>query len=438
VLVAGLKAQFGDESVVTINGSMNMLERRKQVDLFNEQLPHPRFMVSTEAGGEGLNMQKSCHTVVNYDLPWNPMVLQQRIGRVYRYGQKHPVVVLNLKVESTSEAFADQRVYTYLETKIDELTRKLHAVQDGDPEDLRSEVLGQVAAQIQLDELYKQAVEEGQKSAEKQIDSAATHIAQILADPKGMLGLFKGLERFDITDYERVAARVSAEHLNFFVRQYLGHEGTTVKAASGGLMSFPIPKKLLEVSAQLAKSDPYQARDALTGAPVERATVDKDVAQNSLGCRLLRFGDAAFEAMVKHVQHGGFSSGVASLELPAEALGWAPSAEGTWFLFDLKITRQEGSAGGARVLRNELGSFLVPAGGSPESRDNVVESLHEALDGPIRVDPAEARRAYSLARQAADVRLGAMYEEVVKEFGTKEAILPQDVQDVALAWVKAS
>src|ERR1019366_8994527 len=107
-----------------------------------------RFMVSTEAGGEGLNMQKSCHTVVNYDLPWNPMVLQQRIGRVYRYGQQQPVVVFNLKVDSTSDAFADQRIYEYLERKIDEITKKLQQVQDGDPEDLRSEVLGQVAAQI--------------------------------------------------------------------------------------------------------------------------------------------------------------------------------------------------------------------------------------------------------------------------------------------------
>jgi superfamily II DNA or RNA helicase len=438
VLVRALKAAFGEQSVVIINGSMNMGERRQQVDLFNEQRPHPRFMVSTEAGGEGLNMQKSCHTVVNYDLPWNPMVLQQRIGRVYRYGQKHPVVVLNLKVDSTSEAFADQRLYDYLETKIDEITRKLHQVQDGDPEDLRGEVLGQVAARIQLDELYKQAVEEGQKSAQKQIDNAASHIEQILADPKGMLGLFKGLERFDITDYERVAARVTTEHLDFFVKQYLGNQGVSVRNSQGGLFSFAVPKKLIEVSEQQAKSDPQQVRDALTSLPVERATVDKDVAQQTTGCRLLRFGDAAFEAMVKHVQHGGFSSGIASLELPSQALGWTPRSEGTWILFDLKIMRQEGSAGGARLLRNELGSFLVPAGGSPSACDRVVESLHEAMDGPVRVDGAEARRAYALARLAAEERLAAMYKEIVQEFGTKDAILPQDVQDVALAWVKAS
>jgi len=438
VLVEALKQQFGDDCVVTINGSMKMLERGVQVDAFNEKRPNPRFMVSTEAGGEGLNMQKSCHTVVNYDLPWNPMVLQQRIGRVYRYGQQHPVVVLNLKVDSTSDAFADQRIYEYLERKIDEITKKLQQVQDGDPEDLRSEVLGQVAVEISFDDLYKTAVEEGRVKAEKAIDTQTSHIEQILRDPDGMLGLFRGLERFDISDYEKVAARVTSEHLEFFVRQYLGNQGCAVKVSHEGLLSFSVPKKLVDVANQLAKNDPYQVHESLTDAAIERATVDKEVAQRALGCRLLRFGDAAFETMVRHVQHGRFADGVASLELPHDALGWSTGAEGTWVLFDLRVMRQEGSAGGPRVLKNELASFIVPRGGAPTMFDHVVESLHEGLDGPTNVDREEARRAYEVARRAADARLAEMYREVVSEYGTKEAILPQEIQDVALAWVLAS
>lgn len=438
VLADALTAQFGEDSVVTIHGSMNMAERRKQVDAFTEQLPNPRFMVSTEAGGEGLNMQKSCHTVVNYDLPWNPMVLQQRIGRVYRYGQHHPVVAFNLKVDSNSDAYADQRIYEYLERKIDEVTKKLQEVQDGDPEDLRAEVLGQVAAQISLDELYKTAVEEGQREAEREIDTKTSHIEQILADPEGMLGLFRGLDRFDITDYEKVAARVSAEHLDFFVRQYLGHQGCTVKTSRDGLFSFTMPKKLVDVANQLAASDRYQVREPLADAPIERATVDKELAQGTRGCRLLRFGDAAFEAMVRHVQHGGFADGVASLEAPGHAFGWSSGAEGTWVLFDLRIVRQEGSGGGTRILKNELASFVVPRGGAPELRNEVIDSLHDAIDGPMGVDSEEARRAYDAARGFADARLAEMYGEVVEEYGTKEAILPQEVQDVALAWVRAS
>ena len=435
MLVEALQGKYGRDCVATINGSMDMFERRRQVDRFNEQQPNPRFMVSTEAGGEGLNMQKLCHTIVNYDLPWNPMVLQQRIGRVYRYGQDHPVVVLNLKVESASEAFADQRVYDYLERKIDDVTRKLQEVQEGDPEDLRDEVLGQVATQMSLDDLYRKAVEEGRLKAERKIDEATLQIQQILADPKGMLGLFKGLQRFDITDYEKVAAKVKPDHLDFFVKQYLGHEGCQIKMAQGGLLSFTVPKELVEVSKQIAKSDPYEIRDEVTESVVERITVDKAVAQKILGARLFRFGDAAFDAMVRHVQHGGFSNGVATLELPAAALGWQPGTQGTWVLFDLRVVRQEGSMGGARILRNELASYVTPRGGVPAVRDGVVEALHDAIDGPLQIDQGEARRAYQLALDQADARLAAMCEEVVREYGTSEAILPQGVQDVALAWV---
>jgi SNF2 family DNA or RNA helicase len=95
-LIETLGGQFGADAVTSIHGSMNLAERRQHVDEFNEKSSNPRFMVSTEAGGEGLNMQKSCHTVFNYDLPWNPIRLQQRIGRVYRYGQKKQVQVFTV------------------------------------------------------------------------------------------------------------------------------------------------------------------------------------------------------------------------------------------------------------------------------------------------------------------------------------------------------
>ena len=60
--------------------------------------------MSTEAGGEGRNLQ-FCRIVVNYDLPWNPMRLEQRIGRVHRLGQEHPVRVINLVARGTIESY---------------------------------------------------------------------------------------------------------------------------------------------------------------------------------------------------------------------------------------------------------------------------------------------------------------------------------------------
>jgi SNF2 family DNA or RNA helicase len=72
-----------------------------------------QVMISTEAGGEGRNFQ-FCHVVVNYDLPWNPMKVEQRIGRVDRIGQEHPVLIFNFHVKGTIEG----RIFEVLERRI--------------------------------------------------------------------------------------------------------------------------------------------------------------------------------------------------------------------------------------------------------------------------------------------------------------------------------
>ena len=144
VLTSTLAELFGKESVDTIHGSKKLDERKEVVRRFNEE-DQPRFIVSTAAGGEGLNMQRRCHTIVNYDLPWNPNVLQQRIGRVYRYGQTKPVVVYNLKVETDSDAYADNKVYEYLEKKLGDVVEALAKATGEGEEDLLGDVLGQAA-----------------------------------------------------------------------------------------------------------------------------------------------------------------------------------------------------------------------------------------------------------------------------------------------------
>ena len=68
------------------------------------------MLLSTEAGGEGRNLQ-FCHVLVNYDLPWNPMRVEQRIGRVHRLGQQHDVRVYNLAAEDTIEAYVLETLF---------------------------------------------------------------------------------------------------------------------------------------------------------------------------------------------------------------------------------------------------------------------------------------------------------------------------------------
>ena len=93
-----------------ITGSRTADTRAALVEHFKDSA---RIMIATEAGAEGINLQ-FCSLVINYDLPWNPQRIEQRIGRCHRYGQKHDVVVVNFIDHSNP---ADRRVYELLAQK---------------------------------------------------------------------------------------------------------------------------------------------------------------------------------------------------------------------------------------------------------------------------------------------------------------------------------
>ncbi|MET0787298.1 MAG: SNF2-related protein [Paenisporosarcina sp.] len=84
---------------VLFNGKFKKSKRDWMKQLFKD---HAQVLIATESGGEGINLQ-FCHHVINYDLPWNPMKLEQRIGRVHRLGQEHDVQIYNLAIENTIE-----------------------------------------------------------------------------------------------------------------------------------------------------------------------------------------------------------------------------------------------------------------------------------------------------------------------------------------------
>ncbi len=93
-----------------ITGARDVDMRQALVDHFRH---HAKVMIATEAAAEGMNLQ-FCSLLVNYDLPWNPQRVEQRIGRCHRYGQKHDVVVINFLNEKN---WADQRIYELLRYK---------------------------------------------------------------------------------------------------------------------------------------------------------------------------------------------------------------------------------------------------------------------------------------------------------------------------------
>ncbi|MFF2016143.1 DEAD/DEAH box helicase [Paenibacillus sp. NPDC058177] len=89
----------GGLQCVTYSGGMNRGKKDWMMDLFRGRA---QVMIATEAGGEGINLQ-FCHHMINFDLPWNPMRVEQRIGRVHRLGQQNDVMIYNLSTQGTIE-----------------------------------------------------------------------------------------------------------------------------------------------------------------------------------------------------------------------------------------------------------------------------------------------------------------------------------------------
>ena len=147
-------------SVACLNGSMDMEERKRVQQAFAGDA---RILISTEAGGEGLNLQ-FCHVVINYDIPWNPMRLEQRIGRVDRIGQTHAVRAVNFVFEGSVE----HRVREVLEQKLAVIFEEFGIDKTGD-------VLDSAQAGRIFDEIYIDAI----LNPEKVEDSVETVVASL-------------------------------------------------------------------------------------------------------------------------------------------------------------------------------------------------------------------------------------------------------------------
>ncbi|NLD05170.1 MAG: SWF/SNF helicase family protein, partial [Synergistaceae bacterium] len=147
-------------SVVCLNGSMDMDERKLAQETFAKDA---RILISTQAGGEGLNLQ-FCHVVINYDIPWNPMRLEQRIGRVDRIGQTHVVRAVNFVFENSVE----HRVQEVLEKKLAIIFAEFGIDKTGD-------VLDSAQAGTMFDGMYVEAI----LNPEKVEDSVEKVVARL-------------------------------------------------------------------------------------------------------------------------------------------------------------------------------------------------------------------------------------------------------------------
>ena len=137
------KLQAWGYRVVTIHGQMKMDDRLAAEHEFKHE---GQIMVATEAAGEGINLQ-FCSWMINYDIPWNPNRLEQRMGRIHRYGQQYEVHIYNMIAQGTREGQILQRLFE----KLDRMKEDLGT-------DRVFDIIGDMIPGTRLDELLKEAI----------------------------------------------------------------------------------------------------------------------------------------------------------------------------------------------------------------------------------------------------------------------------------------
>lgn len=221
LMVSTLMQRFGEDSVGFINGEDRLAgvrlpsgrektltaRRDRTAEMFNEG--GLRFLVSTEAAGEGIDLQHRCHTVMHIDLPWNPMRLHQRVGRLNRYGQHHPVDVVTVRNPETVEA----RIWCKLEEKLRHIMQALGHAMD-EPEDLMQMVLGMAGPQF-FNELFSEGLREAGDRLDEWFDAKAGTLGNRPAI-ETVTSLVGHCQSFDLSQLDEVPRKDLPDLMPFF------------------------------------------------------------------------------------------------------------------------------------------------------------------------------------------------------------------------------
>ncbi|WP_435317641.1 helicase-related protein [Haloarchaeobius sp. TZWSO28] len=252
---------FADHDIAQVYGDLDQDRRRQEMQKFEDEA---NLMLATDAAQEGLNLQFA-HIMVNYDLPWNPIRIDQRMGRLHRYGQERTVEIRNLFFADTRES----EILNLLVEKTNQIESDLG---------MRSDVLGQVLEDLDLDQTIMSALAEGRPTDEVVADIEAT-----MEERKEALQTVENdfliRDRFDLTDEDQEIleiiersqhGEVSEADIETIVRVFFDEFGGSIKGVRPG------PAK--------TDGDVFQldVPDVLVGGQVEnrypRATFTKDIA----------------------------------------------------------------------------------------------------------------------------------------------------------------
>ncbi len=181
-LVRRLSAMGYTDQIAQIHGGMHYTLREDEVERFRKPVAEggARFLICTDAAGEGINLQ-FCWIMINYDVPWNPARLEQRMGRIHRYLQKHdPVIILNLVAPSTREG----KVLKTLLDKLEKIRKELQS-------DKVFDCIGRIFEGVSIKQYMELAVTEDAETVARELDGRLTK-EQIQALAEREIALYGG------------------------------------------------------------------------------------------------------------------------------------------------------------------------------------------------------------------------------------------------------
>ena len=392
-----LEKWYGANTVVLINGDMELegktLEaesKRRSQRVFREE-DSVRFLVSTEAGGEGINLQ-FCYIVVNYDLPWNPMRYEQRIGRVYRYGQEKVVQIYNLRAKDTVE----ETVRSYFEQRLRVAAQALQQVTGEDPEELIASLNWQLETEIEPNEIYKRALVEGtlNKQSKEEIQEAVRRAQK--AYDIATQSLFKDVSSYSFDSYQKaLASPVSLKDLEDFTLKFLARERRQVQRKDG-FYEFLTPEEM--------KGEGLDERYRMV-------TFDRATAIRISQAEFLALGHPFIDAMLRRVGDYSFGGHTTVRMIPANGFDSAAPKAGYQFNFTVRsrVQRDDGDE-----YLFDMHTLVVLADGALDeklaelaAREFSLEdsSNNAALQALRQLEPLDVDNAYQLAKAALEKRV---------------------------------
>ncbi len=234
-LVRRLNGMGYTGQVAQIHGGMHYTQREEEVERFRKPSTGggARFLICTDAAGEGINLQ-FCWLMINYDVPWNPARLEQRMGRIHRYLQKHdPVIILNLVSPSTREG----KVLHTLLAKLEKIRKELHS-------DKVFDCIGRIFAGISIKQYMELAITENADTVARELDGRLTkeQVEALAAREKSLYGSGGDVATELPSLRTKLEQEVYFRLLPGYVRQYVQQAAPRLEIAldgeAGGLFSF--------------------------------------------------------------------------------------------------------------------------------------------------------------------------------------------------------